>query len=136
MNILLVNPRTNRSGASVDFRREPPNGLLTLATALESSGHLVRVLDLEQVANPREVLRDHLEAVDVIGMTFLTSTFPLAVELAEVCREHAPGLPIIAGGPHASFSPQECFGNMPNLAAVVIGEGELQIAQLIEHLMA
>src|SRR5271157_751803 len=134
MTILLVNPRTNRAGVSVDFRREPPNGLLTLASALEIAGYSVQLLDLEQIANPREELRDQLEGIEVIGLTFLTSTFPLAVDLARVCQEHAPHLPLLAGGPHASFSPQECFDNMPNLAAVVIGEGELQIAQLVEHL--
>ena len=54
--------------------------------------------------------------------------------MLEYVRELAAHLPLIAGGPHASFKSAECFEKMPNLSAIVIGEGEVQICQLIDVL--
>jgi radical SAM superfamily enzyme YgiQ (UPF0313 family) len=88
------------------------------------------------VEYPREQIVEALEGTDLVGLTFLTSTFPLAAEIADVCRENAPQLPVVAGGPHASFAPQECFDRMPNLVAVVIGEGEMQFALLVNALVS
>ncbi len=135
MTIALVNPHTSRFNAKENFLREPPSGLLLLAAVLENAGYSVEIQDLEILPDYRTALQYEPEDVQFIGLTFLTPTFPLAVDIARFVAEQNPNVRLIAGGPHASFMPEECFQEMPNLSAVVVGEGETQVVELA-HLLA
>ncbi|MEW6213585.1 MAG: radical SAM protein [Nitrospirota bacterium] len=70
-----------------------------------------------------------LKEADIIGISSITSTAPRAFQLAK--RFRSIGIPIIIGGPHSTFLPEE---SLKYADYVVRGEGEETIVELIEHL--
>jgi radical SAM superfamily enzyme YgiQ (UPF0313 family) len=70
-----------------------------------------------------------LKEADIIGLSSITSTAPRAFQLAK--RFRSMGIPIIMGGPHSTFLPEE---SLRYADYVVRGEGEETIVELIEHL--
>ncbi|OLS15929.1 MAG: Radical SAM domain-containing protein [Promethearchaeota archaeon CR_4] len=134
MNITLLNPHTTRIHAKENFLREPPSGLLLLAAVLENAGYVTRIIDLETFSDAKNALQTEVETAELLGLTCLTPTFPLAIDLSNILHQQNPNLPFIIGGPHASFLPEECFQKIPNLIAVVLGEGESQVPNLVEML--
>lgn len=58
---------------------------------------------------------------DVIGMSFATHAFPLAVELTGLLRETNPSARIVWGGTHAIADPDSCIEHAD---VVCTGEGE------------
>ncbi len=70
-----------------------------------------------------------LKEADVIGLSSITSTAPRAFQLAK--RFRSMGIPIVMGGPHSTFLPEE---SLRYADYVVRGEGEETIVELIEHL--
>ncbi|ODS32329.1 MAG: hypothetical protein SCARUB_02525 [Candidatus Scalindua rubra] len=67
--------------------------------------------------------------VDLVAITFLISNAPHAYEIAD--RFHKRGTPVIMGGFHASFLPEE---DLEHADAVVIGEAEDVFPEVIEDL--
>ncbi len=70
-----------------------------------------------------------LNDADIIGISSITSTAPRAFQLAK--RFHSMGIPVVMGGPHSTFLPEE---SLKYADYVVRGEGEETIVELIEHL--
>jgi radical SAM superfamily enzyme YgiQ (UPF0313 family) len=70
-----------------------------------------------------------LKEADIIGISSITSTAPRAFQIAK--RFSSMGIPIIIGGPHSTFLPEE---SLKYADYVVRGEGEETIVELIEHL--
>ncbi len=70
-----------------------------------------------------------LKEADIIGISSITSTAPRAFQIAK--RFRSMGIPIIMGGPHSTFLPEE---SLKYADYVVRGEGEETIVELIEHL--
>jgi len=70
-----------------------------------------------------------LTDADLIGISSITSTAPRAFQLAK--KFSSMGIPVVMGGPHATFLPEE---SLIYADYVVRGEGEETIIELIEHL--
>lgn len=70
-----------------------------------------------------------LKDADIIGISSITSTAPRAFQLAK--RFHSAGIPVVMGGPHCTFLPEE---SLRYADYVVRGEGEETIVELIERL--
>jgi len=62
---------------------------------------------------------NQLPEADLVGVSSITSTAPRAYEIADAYKKR--GVPVIMGGPHISFLPEEA---MPHSDFVVVGEGE------------
>lgn len=62
---------------------------------------------------------NELPEADLVGVSSITSTAPRAYEIADAYRKR--GVPVIMGGPHISFLPEEAI---PHSDFVVVGEGE------------
>lgn len=107
--ISFVNPR---SSFLDDEAVMPPLGIMYLSGMLKARGIDAQVVDLG--------LGDELPD----GELFVTGTTPQLAEMLKLNRDAYT----VAGGPHASISPQELRGTY-NL--VVSGEGE----ELIEHIV-
>lgn len=112
----------------------PPMGLLYLAGQLERAGHTVRVLD-GAFMNARGVsLREAIRSTQprLVGISALTPNATNAPKVAAFVRECHPGVPIIVGGPHASF----CYEEMLKTGVfdcVVLFEGEETIMELVRY---
>jgi radical SAM superfamily enzyme YgiQ (UPF0313 family) len=70
-----------------------------------------------------------LKEADIIGISSITSTAPRTFKLAK--RFRSMGIPVILGGPHSTFLPEE---SLKYADYVIRGEGEETIVELIEHL--
>src|SRR5512134_849045 len=61
---------------------------------------------------------------DVVGISGVTATFPAAKRLASLLHDELPDVPVVLGGVHATFRPEEA-ARARGVRAVVAGEGEV-----------
>jgi len=104
----------------------PRLGLPLIGAALRAAGHDVRIY-CPQAA---PIDRDDVSSADLVGISTTTSTAPSAYALADELR--AAGLPVIIGGPHPTFVPDDA---LPHADFVARGEGgDGLMLELIEAL--
>jgi len=111
-----------------------PLGALYIASVLREAGHHVRLFDAGELWDPepfREVLRAFQP--QVVGISAITIEARVMEQMARVCREELPEVPVIVGGPHATAYPQRCARN-PDVDFVALGEGELTALELVRAL--
>ncbi len=128
MNILLINPASisvyDTFGMSL-----PPMGLLYVAASLEKAGHRVVVRDL--AVDGGEVTDADFRNADAVGISSDTTRIERAMRLAR--RAAGFDRPVILGGPHPQFVPEEILAS-GWVTAIVRGEGELVFPALLEAL--
>lgn len=123
-NIYFIEAKS--PGAHIFSRTSLPRlGSIILATIVKKMGYNVKVF-IEDIAAPNW---KSLEDADMICLSSITSTAPRAYQLAK--RFSSLGIPIVLGGPHTTFLPEE---GLEHADYVVRGEGEETIVELIEHL--
>jgi radical SAM superfamily enzyme YgiQ (UPF0313 family) len=104
----------------------PRLGLPIIGAALKAAGHDVLIYCPQ--AAPLD--RADLASADLVGISTTTSTAPAAFALADELR--GAGLPVIIGGPHPTFVPEDA---MPHADFVARGEGgDGLMLELIEAL--
>lgn len=104
--------------------RQPPLGLLYIASHLRQHGVDAVLLDGEKLGAAG--LRSRLESFrpDVIGVTVTTFAFWDVAAFLREMRARFPHALLIVGGPHPTALPAETLAQVPELDAVVVGEGE------------
>ncbi len=115
----------------------PPMSLGYLAGALQADGFDVDILDFLITSYRPEKIRQKLEEYrpQLVGVTCVTMTYPLAAEMLKVCKETDPDLVTLIGGPHVSFAIDDALLNAPWIDAVVVGEGDdtiVEFARLVD----
>ncbi|MBM4283864.1 MAG: B12-binding domain-containing radical SAM protein [Deltaproteobacteria bacterium] len=123
--VLFIEPRSPRPHI---FSRVviPRLGSVLLGTILEQQGMEVRVV-VEEVAQPDYHTMDFRP--DLVCISSISSTIPRAYELADFYRQQ--GLPVVMGGAHASFLPEE---GLEHADFVVCGEGDEALPELVSLL--
>lgn len=113
----------------------PPMGLLYLAAHLERAGYTVRVLDGAVMARHGRSLRAAIAGFmpRLVGISTVTLNAPNAARVAEFVRTCRPGVPVVAGGPHASFCYEELLAGPHGLDCVVLFEGEAALLDLVHY---
>lgn len=99
-----------------------------LSASLEREGHAVSIIDLAGRSTWREIAPT-LDA-DLFGITCVTPNFKTVQEISSLLPKDKP---LIVGGVHPTFLPQDVLANI-RCDAVVQGEGEVVVLQLIEDL--
>jgi radical SAM superfamily enzyme YgiQ (UPF0313 family) len=133
MRVLLINPFY-----PISETPSPPLGLAYLASALESAGAEVKVLDY--VVFPFD--RTHLEKIlttfkpSLVGATAVTMTVDNALKVLRAVKDISPRVPTVMGGPHVTFAAAETLEAHPELDLVVLGEGERTIVELLRTIVA
>jgi radical SAM superfamily enzyme YgiQ (UPF0313 family) len=118
IDIVVVHVPRYRWGHEVDF--VPPLTGIHLA-ALTPPGHQVRVI--HQQVQPVELETD----ADLVALSFFSGFAGEAFALARALR--ARGRRVVAGGPHATFCPEQTAGFFDS---VVVGEAESAWPRLVE----
>jgi radical SAM superfamily enzyme YgiQ (UPF0313 family) len=125
--IHLINPKTDSLTTRPLYLNRalysPLAGLLAVAAALPRDQYEVVLTD-ENI----ETIDFDLKA-DLVGISAMTSYVNRGYEIADQFR--AKGTPVVMGGVHPSFMPQEA---LQHCDAVVIGEVELVIDRLLDDL--
>ena len=140
MRILLIRPHNKgnintRLPESLNARQGelPPLGISYIASVLENSGHLVRILDICAL---NLTLSGFLREIDnfapeVAGITTMTSTLFGALEAAKITKE--AGAITVLGGPQLSIYPEETL-SYPYVDYGINGEGDFVMPELINAL--
>ena len=76
----------------------------------------------------RMILR---EEPDLVAFSVQCATFPAVIRLAEILKQRKPGIRIVAGGHDVSFVAERTLGRFPWFDAVVRGEGEITVRELV-----
>ena len=106
-----------------------PLGIASLAAALRAEGFDVSMADLHDAGwdEVAELLAG--SGADVVGISFFTFGRVNAMRTASLTRRILPCATVIAGGPHATFFPDQVLSG-GCVDVVVIGEGESAIVDL------
>src|SRR5262250_2137067 len=125
--IHLINPKTDSLTTRPLYMNRalysPLAGLLAVAASIPRDQYEVVLTD-ENI----ETIDFDLKA-DLVGISAMTSYVDRGYEIADQFR--AKGIPVVMGGVHPSFMPQEA---LKHCDAVVIGEVELVIDKLLDDL--
>ncbi len=119
--VALINPR-------VEPRQHIPINLLTLAGFVDDICD-VRVFDPEIDDKSLADIKDFQP--DLLGFTAMTQTFARAKELVQILRKDLPDRRYIMGGIHPTVLPDVVLQES-GVDAVVVGEGEYTLKELIE----
>src|SRR5919106_2064658 len=125
--IHLINPKTDSLTTRPLYLNRalysPLAGLLAVAAAIPRDRYEVPLTD----ENIEEI--DFDLSCDLVGISAMTAYVNRGYEIADSFR--ARGVPVVMGGVHPSFMPQEALRHCD---AVVIGEVELVLPKLLHDL--
>jgi radical SAM superfamily enzyme YgiQ (UPF0313 family) len=123
--VLFIEPRSPQEHI---FSRVaiPRLGSLLLGTILEQQGLKVKVV-IEEISTPKYQSLDFQP--DLVCISSISSTAPRAYELGDFYRQQ--GLPVVLGGAHPSFMPEE---GLEHADYVVCGEGDEALPELVKAL--
>lgn len=123
-----------RKTAASQINYWQPLGTLYVAAALKQAGHAVRFLN-GAFLNHAEILRAaENEKPDFIGLYSTTFGWPKARRTIRDLKTRLPATFMAVGGPYPIALPEQCLEDCPELDAVVTGEGEQTVVELLERL--
>ncbi len=163
MNVCLIRPPQFVNFGSFSMNPSPPLGLAFIAAALKNAGHSVSVIDAigehpTQITpiyfspntssplpdNARlstlgltadEILEKIPPSTQVVGISCMFANNWLVDRfLIGFIGQKLPNVTIIAGGENISAIPELCLGQSKSLKAIVVGEGEETVVDLINSL--
>ncbi len=134
MHIVLIHPNYHSGGAEI-AGNWPPAWVAYIGGALKQAG-FEHITFIDAMTNDLsdEALRDQLiEAKpDVVGTTAITPSIYKAERALEIAKEIDPKIITILGGIHATFMYKQVLSEAPWIDAIVRGEGEEIIVDLIK----
>ena len=127
MNIALISTNT--------FPSE--QGLRTISGCLKQAGHKVKIIFLTLSENYKELyskeileqLKQATKDTQLVGLSSMGSTANRASQIIDMFQNN--NVPVIWGGPHPTFFPQDCF---KRCNIICVGEGEEAFVELAEKL--
>jgi radical SAM superfamily enzyme YgiQ (UPF0313 family) len=120
------------------YKRTPATlpllGVAYIAAVLEKHNIPVKLLDAWGNGLTFDDIRQEIETYspDIIGISCVTTTFGIAVDLAKKIRLFSKNIQIVIGGPLVSAIPAEVLEQIPWIDIVVIGEGEYTMLELAQ----
>ena len=137
MKVLFVVPEIRLDSNPIHF----PFWAGILSSIVKQKGGQVGILDLNalrvkyggnQVPSKEIIEQISSEQWDMIGIGGLTTTYARIKELSPLIRKYSPHSLFIAGGGWCTYNPQEILHLVPEIDAIVIGEGEETFSELYD----
>ena len=138
MRIVFVHPNYHSGGAEI-AGTWPPAWAAYLSGALRDAGFTdVHFIDAMTDHLSEDDLRDRLEtlAPDVVGTTAITPSIYVAERTLEIAQEVCPNTITVLGGVHSTFMYKQVLSEAPWIDAIVRGEGEAIIVDLVRTIDA
>ncbi|HEY5512741.1 MAG TPA: radical SAM protein [Geomonas sp.] len=133
---VLLTYKSHPEGAGDPFTSLVPVGLLSLDAVLRSVGHEVTLANFSGFGwdRVRQILAELRP--EVVGVSQFTHNRADSLRLARLAKDLDPGCFVLLGGPHATHACLEMLAAHPELDAVVLGEGEETVKELLESVAA
>ncbi len=138
MRIVLVHPNYHSGGAEIAGKWSPA-WVAYLAGYLKAAGYDdIRFIDAMTDDLSEEQLRAELaaEQPDVIGCTAMTPAIYKAERALQIAKEVHPNAVTVLGGIHGTFMYNQVLHEAPWIDAVVRGEGEAVMLNLVQQVDA
>ena len=126
--IAMVEPRSPANHVFTRFAL-PRLGLPILGTIAAKKGYDVKIVVEEIASIPAG--SPEMATADLLCISTITPTASRAYELAD--QAHADGIPVVLGGPHATYLPDEAMGHAD---WVLRGEAEASFPLLLDTMKA
>lgn len=135
MKVLLINPPYNIEnyyGKLSDLAfLFPPVSLTYLAAYVRQFDNQTAIYDFQvEEKNFEDFIQDFKP--DLVGITCQTALFYNTLKLAKKIKEFFPEVPIIVGGAHPTYRPDDFFEDSA-IDIVVRGEGEQTLLELVSY---
>ena len=135
MKILLINPPYDIENYYGKLSKLafifPPVGLTYLASYCRQFNHEFDIYDFQvDKRNFEKYIKEFKP--DLIGITCQTALFYNTLDLAKKIKKIFPNIPIVVGGTHPTYRPNDFFES-PDIDIVVKGEGEETLKDLLSH---
>lgn len=113
-----------------------PIGLMTIYSYVRELGHDAEFLDSRLLGLSSSLLRQKLLAgqYDVVGIPVFTNTAADSFRTARLCKDTLPSSTVVLGGVHVTSMPRRSLEECPGADVVVVGEGELTMAELLSFI--
>ncbi len=130
MRVLLINPPY-----PVCETLTMPLGLLYVAACMEEAENEVFLEDLQLCRSPLATMKESLRSVkpQVVGITSFSLNLWIASKILRSVKRHNPAVLTVWGGPHVSFDDTQILRNHPWIDAVVRGEGEKTLVEVVDR---
>lgn len=139
MRVVLVHPAGSnwvpgQKDVSATANRMAPLGLVSIAAYLEQQGHAVFVHDCLGPKAPNtnqentRIILDHRP--DLVGFSATTSAFVDGYDLCQRIKHERPHIQTVFGGVHVSAMGARLLEQFPAIDYLIMGEGELAMAEL------
>ncbi|MBU2472948.1 B12-binding domain-containing radical SAM protein [Patescibacteria group bacterium] len=128
--ILLINPIFNIPKENYDSSISV--GLLCLASYLDEKRIEVKMIDGVRQKNYLDLIKKELPQVDFVGISAMTTQVKPALEISKIVKDFNKDLPVIWGGLHPTFFPEETVEH-PLIDIAVIGEGEETLLEIVQE---
>ncbi|HEY8125548.1 MAG TPA: magnesium-protoporphyrin IX monomethyl ester anaerobic oxidative cyclase [Methylocystis sp.] len=138
MRILFIHPNYHSGGAEI-AGNWPPAWVAYLSGALKKAGYAdIKFIDAMTFDIGEEALREEIAdyAPDVVGVTAITPSIYKAERVLQIAKEAAPQAIAVLGGVHATFMYGQVLAEAPWIDAIVRGEGEEIIVDLVRTIDA
>lgn len=131
--VVFVNPLDTSMTTTGLGLKAPPLNLMYLAGAVEQAGFSPQIIDANLLNVPPDRIAEIIAPLhpDLVGLTATTATISKAFQYIKKIRDAVPESFIFIGGPHVTFLPAETLADCRELDAVVIGEGEETVVELV-----
>ena len=110
-----------------------PVGTLSVAASLRQAGHDVVFLNGAFLSRAEILGRATAYAPDFVGIYSTAFGWNKARCTAEEMRRAMPGAFIAVGGPYPIAAQEQCLRDAPAVDAVVTGEGELTVVEMLDR---
>ncbi len=138
MNVLLINPYCLDPRLQDYDIKVPPIGLYYIGANLLANGHKCTILNYYNMQGKREIIENEIKTFrpDLIGISILHANRWGGIDIARISKACFPHVPVVFGGPGASFLRRHLLTNFKEIDYIVLGEGEntmLSVADLLKE---
>ena len=134
MRILLIHPNYHSGGAEI-AGNWPPAWVAYLTGYLKAGGyHDVHFVDAMTNHLDEDQVRERITTLkpDIVGTTAITPAIYKAERVLQMAKEVSPAIVTVLGGIHGTFMYPQVLKEAPWIDAVVRGEGEQILLNLVQ----
>ncbi len=139
MKVLLISPPDGSLVYGKIGKRMPPSapslGLAYIAAVLEENDIAVKLLDARGEHLELEEIKNEIREYgpQVVGITCITPTFGISIEIAKAVKEISRDILLVMGGPHVSATAGEILEKYSVVDIAAVGEGEYTMLEIAEQ---